>query len=85
VDNPGKDAPPSEASATDPVVEAYKRDVDRTLLLENLKKTPHERMLALIALQKLARDAHNAEQRTRGHCSESVARARCVHSPVEKP
>ena len=32
----------------DPVIEAYKKDVDRTLLRENLKLTPDER------LQKLA-------------------------------
>jgi hypothetical protein len=51
----------------DPVVEAYKKDVDRTLLRENLKKTPHERVLALIALQKLAREAREAGRRLRGH------------------
>ena len=32
---------------SDPVVEAYKRDVDRTLLRENLKLTPEERLLKL--------------------------------------
>ena len=32
---------------TDPVVAAYKRDVDRTLLRENLKLTPEERLLKL--------------------------------------
>lgn len=31
----------------DPVIEAYKRDVDRTLLRENLKFTPEERLLKL--------------------------------------
>ena len=38
------------AEWADPVVEAYKRDVDRTLLRENLKLTPGER---LATLQKL--------------------------------
>ncbi len=28
----------------DPVIEAYKKDVDRTLLRENLKLTPAERL-----------------------------------------
>jgi hypothetical protein len=28
----------------DPVIEAYKKDVDRTLLLERLKRTPAERL-----------------------------------------
>lgn len=31
----------------DPVIEVYKRDVDRTLFRENLKLTPHERLLKL--------------------------------------
>ena len=38
----------------DPVIEAYKRDVDRTLIRENLKKTHEERLLALIELQRFA-------------------------------
>lgn len=44
----------------DPVVEAYKRDVDRTLLRENLRKTPEERVRALMALQRLADEARRA-------------------------
>ena len=35
------------AAWSDPVVEAYKRDVDRTLLRENLKLTPEERLRKL--------------------------------------
>lgn len=38
----------------DPVIEAYKRDVDVTLLLENLKLTPEQR---LEKLQQMARFA----------------------------
>jgi hypothetical protein len=34
----------------DPVIEVYKQDVDRALLRENLKMTPHQR---LVALQRL--------------------------------
>lgn len=33
----------------DPVIEVYKRDVDRTLLRENLKLTPLERLQKLQA------------------------------------
>jgi hypothetical protein len=44
----------------DPIIEAYKRDVDRTLLRENLKKTPEERVLALMELQRLAEEARRA-------------------------
>ena len=37
----------SAAEWSDPVVEAFKRDVDRTLLRENLKLTPEARVLKL--------------------------------------
>ena len=36
----------------DPVIEAYKRDVDRTLLRENLKRTPEERRTS-VNIEKL--------------------------------
>ena len=49
----------------DPVVEAYKRHVDRTLLRENLRKTPEERVLALMALQRLAEEARRAGRELR--------------------
>ncbi len=38
----------------------YKRDVDRSLLRENLKKTPTERVKALMELQRLAAEARLA-------------------------
>jgi hypothetical protein len=31
----------------DPVIEAYKKDIDRTLIRENLKLTPDERLRKL--------------------------------------
>jgi hypothetical protein len=49
----------------DPVIEAYKCDVDRSLLRENLKKTPEERVLGLMRLQRLADEARAAGQRLR--------------------
>jgi hypothetical protein len=36
----------------DPVIEVYKRDVDRTLLRENLKRTVEERLRDLMRLQR---------------------------------
>jgi hypothetical protein len=50
----------------DPVIEAYKRDVDRTLLRENLRLTWEERLLALQQLQELAAELGVAGQRLRG-------------------
>ncbi|MDF2772373.1 MAG: hypothetical protein K0S86_1867 [Geminicoccaceae bacterium] len=44
----------------DPVVEAYKRDIDRTLLRENLEKSVEERLTTLVALQRLAEEARRA-------------------------
>ena len=44
----------------DAVIEAYKKHVDRTLLRENLKLTPEQRVLKLIELQKLAEEARRA-------------------------
>jgi hypothetical protein len=47
----------------DPVIEAYKRDIDRTLLRENLRKSVEERLAALVALQRLAEEARRAGRR----------------------
>lgn len=41
---------PELPTEPDPVIEAYKKDVDRTLLRENLKLTPIERLRQLQAL-----------------------------------
>jgi hypothetical protein len=35
----------------DPVIEAYKKDIDRTLIRENLKRTVTERLQALEEMQ----------------------------------
>ena len=44
----GDGSPPrSSGVAPDPVTEAYKKDVDRGLLRENLKLTPDERLRKL--------------------------------------
>src|ERR1700681_2153704 len=44
----------------DPVIEAYKRDVDLTLLRKNLRLTPEERILAAMELQRLAEEVRRA-------------------------
>ncbi len=49
----------------DPVIEAYKRHVDRTLIRENLKRSVEERFLALIELQRFARGLREAGRETR--------------------
>ena len=49
----------------DPVVEAYKKDVDLTLLKKNLRLTPEERILAAMELQKLAEEVRRAGREAR--------------------
>lgn len=44
----------------DPVIEAYKADIDRTLLRANLARTVDERVRNLGALQRLADEAKRA-------------------------
>jgi hypothetical protein len=44
----------------DPVIEAYKKDVDRTLLRENLRRTPQERLDKLAALQAFVAEVQRA-------------------------
>ncbi len=40
----------------DPVIEIYKRDVDLTLILENLRLTVEERFVKLMRLQQFAEE-----------------------------
>jgi hypothetical protein len=42
--------------AKDPVTEAYKSGIDVTLIRENLRRTPEERLLALQQLQRFAQE-----------------------------
>ena len=48
------------ADASDPVIEAYKKDVDRTLIRENLKKSHEERVLALQAMLEVVYEVQRA-------------------------
>ncbi len=51
--------------STDPVIEAYKKDIGRTLLRENLKLTPEQRLLKLIELQRFAEELRRAGKEMR--------------------
>lgn len=42
------------------MIEAYKKDIDRTLLRENLRRTPDERLRALMEIQKFADELRRA-------------------------
>ncbi len=49
----------------DPVIEAYKKDVDRTLLRENLKLSVEERFRNLMQLQRFAEELRRAGRKSR--------------------
>ncbi|HLG19554.1 MAG TPA: hypothetical protein VI895_07020 [Bdellovibrionota bacterium] len=56
---------PAEQRTVDRVVEAYKKDIDRTLLRENLKLTPEERIEKLMELQRFAEELRRAGHQQR--------------------
>jgi len=49
----------------DPVIEVYKKDVDRTLIRESLKLTVQQRFERLMDLQRFAEELSEAGRRTR--------------------
>ncbi len=51
----------------DPVIEAYKKDVDRTLIRRNLTLTVEERLLQLARLQEFAEELRRAGAAARKH------------------
>jgi hypothetical protein len=56
---------PSPPEAADPVVEAYKEDVDRTLLRQNLELTPAERAEKFVSFARFAETLADAGRRAR--------------------
>lgn len=55
----------NEIPKTDAVIEAYKRDIDRTLIRENLRRTITERFERLMALQRFAEELRRAGREAR--------------------
>lgn len=65
------DIPPVRAALAppdycDPVIEAYKKDVDRTLLRENLKLTVEQRFQKFARFYEFAQEMRAAGRRMRG-------------------
>ena len=50
----------------DPVIEAYKKDVDRKLLRANLQRTPEERWQNFLQAYRLAQEVRRAGANARG-------------------
>ena len=55
----------SQPLTPQPVIEAFKKDIDRTLIRENLKLTHEERLLKLMQLQCFVQELHYAGRRAR--------------------
>lgn len=49
----------------DPVIEAYKKDVDRTLIHENLKLTVDERVKKMIGALRLVEEIRRSRKATK--------------------
>lgn len=49
----------------DPVIEAYKKHIDRTLIRENLRLTVDQRFRQLMELQRFAKELQNAGRKAR--------------------
>jgi len=58
-----RDEPDDERFEPDPVIEAYKRDVDRTLIREQLRRSVDERVRNMIAALRFAEALHEAGRR----------------------
>lgn len=55
------------ASEIDPVIEAYKKDIDRTQLRENLRLTVQERFEKLQRMAEMAEELRRAMRNARGN------------------
>jgi hypothetical protein len=58
-------APELDGLSPDPVIEIYKKDVDRTLLRENLKLSPEDRLRKLQDFVALVTTLREAGRQTR--------------------
>ena len=59
-------APSEEPLERDPVIDAFRRDVDRTLLERNLELSVEQRFQQLMELQRFASTLREAGRKARG-------------------
>lgn len=65
---------------SDPVVDAYKPGVDKTLLISNLRKSPRERFEALLSARRFILKVRHAGADARLKVAESKARYSVQHN-----
>jgi hypothetical protein len=68
----------------DPVIEAYKVHIDRSLLRQNLMRTPEERWANLTAAQGLAEEVRRAGAEARPKDLEAVAELEALLAERER-
>lgn len=56
----------SERSSIDDIIDVYKRDVDVSLIVENLKRSVDERLEALMQMQVFVEELRRAKQAAGG-------------------
>ena len=56
---------PNQSHTSDPVIEAYKKHIDRTLIRQNLRLTVDQRFRQLMELQRFAEELQNAGRKAR--------------------
>lgn len=64
-DSPGRGQDNVPTLSPDPVIEVYKRDVDRTLIREQLRRSVDERVRRMIEALRLAEELRAAERQRR--------------------
>ena len=65
-------SPPSPPDSISAIIELYKRDVDITLIRENLKLTVEQRLLNLQNLQRFAEELRQAGRKFRQASTQKV-------------
>lgn len=56
---------PDETNTADPVIEAYRKHIDRTLIRQNLRLSVDQRFRQLMELQRFAEELKNAGRKAR--------------------
>ena len=54
-----------QTNTSDPVIEAYKKHIDRTLIRHNLSLSVDQRFRQLMELQRMAEELQNAGRKAR--------------------
>jgi len=74
---------PKSTTDKDPVIEAYKKHIDRTLIRENLRLTVDQRFRQLMELQRFAEELQNAGRKARQKQKRAAGRPKDLEAIAE--